>query len=193
MPTEIFGSVEVWSRALWHWIEVIDAGPILERNEAAFSSLFGAGEVDAGFPPLAARRDLPPEASPAVKRWSEPRRSDENPDGFFGHTYVTCAELAAADWEEERTDPHVHCYGRSEVTGEWIKVGTYRPEPPHGRRPGDLWMEEGVQCRIRAVTREETLGGDFRLVYDLMIRLAQRYGDEHVRLVVWFGESGENG
>jgi hypothetical protein len=150
------------------------------------------GEADAGFVPLAAGRGLPPDASPAVKRWSEPRRGDGHPDGFFGHTYVTCAELAAADWDESRTDPHVHCYGRSEATGEWIKVGTYRPEPPHGRCPGEAWMEEGVQCRARAITRGESLGGDFRLVYDLMIRLAQRFGDEHVRLVVWFDDSGEN-
>lgn len=193
MPTEIFGSVEVWSRALWHWLEVIDAGPLLERNEPAFSSLFGMGESDAGFVPLANRRGLPVDASPAVKRWSEPHQSDNHPDGFFGHTYITCAELASADWAEQRTDPHVHCYGRSEATGEWIKVGVYRPEPPHRALPGELWMEEGVQCRVRAITRKETLGSDFSLVYDLMIRLAQRYGDEHVRLVVWFGEARKIG
>lgn len=188
MPTEIFGSVEVWNRALWHWLEVIDAGPLLTRNEAAFSSLFGMGESDAGFVPLAARRGLPSDASPAVKRWSEPYQSDDHPAGFFGHTYISCAELASADWQEKRTDPEVHCYGRSEVTGEWIKVGTFRPEPPHRSKPGDVWMEEGVQCRVREISREETLGSDFRLVYDLMICLAQRYGDEHVRLVVWFQE-----
>ena len=189
MPTEIFGSVEVWSRALWHWLEVIDAGPLLTRNEIAFSSLFGMGESDAGFVPLAMRRGLPPDASPAVKRWSEPHLSDDQPGGFFGHTYITCAELASASWEECRTDPQVYCYGRSEVTGEWIKVGMYCPEPPHLAQPGDTWMEEGVQCRVRSITREETLGSDFRLIYDLMICLAQQYGDEHVRLVVWFQES----
>jgi len=186
MSTEIFGSVEVWSRSLWHWLEVIDAGLLLGRDESAFASLFGVGDADAGFTPVAARRGLPPDASPAVRQWSEPRRSDDVPDGFFGHSFVTCAELAAADWAETRPDPYVHCYGRSDATREWVKFGTFRPEPPHGRRPGDAWREDDVECRVRAITREETLGADFRLVYDLMIRLAERYGDEHVRLVVWF-------
>src|ERR1700759_3161851 len=142
MPTEIFGSVEVWSRALWHWMEVIDAGLLLGKNELAFASLFGVGRANGGFEPAAPRRGLPGDVSPAVKRWSESVASEANSNSFFGHSYVTCAELSAVNWSELQTDPFVHCYGRSEATGEWIKVGMYRPDPPHDQRPGDWWMEE---------------------------------------------------
>jgi hypothetical protein len=190
MPTEIFGSVEVWNRALWHWMEVIDAGLLLRRNATAFASLFGIGadEVVPGFAPLFAARGLPHDASPAVKRWSSPVRSpgSASGDGYHSHTFVGRDELNAVDWDETAVDPNVYCYGRSELTDEWIKVGSYLPDPPHGRAPGDEWREEGTLCRVRAMTRVQSVGTDFKLVFDLMARLAERYGDEHVRLVVWF-------
>ena len=146
MPSEISGSVEVFSRDLWHWLEVLDAGLLLGKSEAAFASVFGMGEADAGFAPLAAKRGLPPDASPAVRRWSEPHVSDADPHGFFGHSFVTCAELAAADWTETRTDPYVHCYGRSEATGAYIAVGKFLPEPPHNAKPTPQFRPLQAKC-----------------------------------------------
>ena len=178
MVREIFGSIEVWNRELWQWMEVADAGLLLGRDEAAWSSLFGTGESPFA-PVFAVDRGLPRDVSPSVRRWA-------GAEEYFGQTWASVAELSDTDGNETATDPFVYCYGESDVTGQWIPVGKYRPDPPHGASPGAVWREGKVQCRVRSVTRDEAVGAGFRLVRDILIRLAQDYGDEHVRVVVWF-------
>jgi hypothetical protein len=40
--------------------------------------------------------------------------------------------------------------------------------------------------RVEAISRREALGAECQMLFRLMEILAERYGDEYVRLVVWF-------
>ena len=162
MPLEIFGSIEVWNRELWHWMEIADAGLLLGRDATAWASLFGTDKSPFA-PVFASDRGLPHDVSPSVRRWSDAPE-------HFGQTWASVAELSDADWGDTATDPFVYCYGESDVTGQWIPVGKYRPDLPHGASPGAVWREGKVQCRVRSVSREETAGANFRLVRDLLDR-----------------------
>lgn len=53
---------------------------------------------------------------------------------------------------------------------------------------GRTWEDRGSVYRVERISRREVLNRsrEWRLLFDLMARLAQDYGDEHVRLVAWF-------
>ena len=53
---------------------------------------------------------------------------------------------------------------------------------------GRTWEDRGNVWKVERISRREVLGRsrEWRLLFDLMARLAQDYGDEHVRLVAWF-------
>jgi hypothetical protein len=163
------------------WYPVIDAGALLDRGYSAFGSLFGVRNYS-NFTPIAAGRGLPDDVSEAV-------RKDAAWEGNHDPTWITWREIQQIDWDESVVDAFVREYKRSPETGEWVLVGGFRPSTPLDRQEGDTWGKGDQQFRIERVTRRTALGdAGFDLVFEMMEALAKRYGDQYVRLVVWFDD-----
>jgi hypothetical protein len=180
------------------WLSVIDLDLLYaERDYDAFGCLFGVQNY-AHFRPVAAERGLPEEVSGAVR--GQIARRDA-----FGVTWVTWTELKAIDWNEpaEYPDSRIHIYERREhgelvyeqksawnrefakVVGHTIAEGV----------EGDRWWPESQEWEIGGkVYRSERLrrrdavseSSHWQFVFKVMEALALRFGDDGVRLVVWF-------
>ncbi len=156
MGMDIHGWVEVRRHPSAVWTAVIVLGALVGRNGSLTAWLFR----DAGtFPPIAAERGVPPDASPDVMdelgRLQHLIASGE----IHSFTWATWGEIEAIDWDVE---------------------------PLTEVRPSVAVYPEMTQTFLR--TRQDTLLGSrgWALLFDLARRLAKDYGDDHVRFVVWF-------
>ncbi|MGW0786384.1 hypothetical protein [Streptomyces sp. NPDC002913] len=163
------------------------------RDYTAFGSLFGVRNHHGALEPLAPGRGLPEDTSDTVAR------------AHLGHgtTWISWAELAAADWDEETAEPdaYLHLYRRPAPGDPWVfeerslPVDRFaelsgRTPPPDGRGwpAGTEWEDGDVLFRIEPLTRRQTLHpGTWAPVLTVMRVLAERHGATCVRLVVWFG------
>ena len=184
MGIEIRGWIEFRDAALdeflgkINWHGVIDLSYFLPRNTNAFGCLFGARNPS-HFVPIAANRGIPNDVSEPVKSEMGPQ------NGFFHHSWITWQELTQVDWEESVLDAFVRRYKQDE-NGNWKSEGTFIPHPPIEYIEGASWQNGDTWNVIERISRADAVKGTFDLTFDLMKRLAQDYGDEFVRLVVWF-------
>ncbi|MBU8860533.1 MULTISPECIES: hypothetical protein [unclassified Micromonospora] len=194
MGTDIAGGVEIRPHgpgAPWQLADVsLDALP---RHYDAFGLLFGVRN-HAGFEPVAPGRGLPDDAGADLLALLA--------DGGHDHTWVTWAQLASVDWSAQapRVDDRIHEYeltsqgprfvgkagqhGRAwrEIAGEHADHrGSSYPEGTEWRAAGRVW-------RVERLTHGDVLRADpqLRALLDRMRELTDRYGDDNVRLVVWF-------
>lgn len=200
MGTDIYGFIECrWDRRLdeddrrWHM--AIDLAHLYNgRCYAAFGSLFGVRDT-ASFRPLADQRGLPSDVS------REAQADSDAP----GASWITWAELVAADWEEvaNEVDECVHEYRRS-PDGTWEMQGRNSGltrfaelsgiDDPHdlyraGRTyaEGTEWPDGDRLFRIGRLRRKDSVpDSEWGSVWSVMRTLADLHGDEGVRLVVWF-------
>ena len=212
MGADIFGWVEVRPdyydatsdiEIVRQWLGIVYAGILLDRNYDAFGCLFGVQNY-ANFIPVAAARGIPDNASTALK--ADFAAYDE----AFGASWITWAELKALDWTEDaaRADSRIHRYER-DAQGHLVYVGksawasSFAEQVFADRleesvraallRPGSLtfpvgqkWEIDGKVYRSEKLQRQDVLGDDWPMLFKLMETLANRYGDDGVRLVVWF-------
>ncbi|MFK0258986.1 hypothetical protein [Streptomyces sp. NPDC090445] len=204
MGTDIYGFIECrWDRWLdeddrsWH--SAVDLAHLYNgRSYAAFGCLFGVRSGD--FPPLAAGRGLPSDAS------AEVRADYADWGGAHSASWITWAEIAAADWEEaaSEVDACVHEY-RRRADGAWEfhgrNTGLDRfaelagPSGPHDLYRAGLRWPEGTEwrdgerlLRIGRLRRKHVVDdSDWGPVWAVMRTLAGVHGEAGVRLVVWFG------
>jgi hypothetical protein len=184
MGTNINGSVEVTyghrdppgGPLVWH--DVVWAGILLNRNYNAFGCLFGVRNYS-GFVPIAPERGLPSDPSRRV------REQAERPNSDYSHSWVTWAELKGVDWTESVVDAWVHQYRKSK-TGYYVEFGARMLDPPGSRQEGESWQEGDVLCRVERIARRQSLDDTYEMVFEVMETLAKRFGDDQVRLVVWF-------
>lgn len=204
MGTDIHGLVECrWDRRLdeddRRWNAAIDLDHLYHgRSYAAFGALFGIRDT-ASFRPLAPGRGLPSDAS------EEARSGYEGWGAAHSASWITWAELSAADWDEvaadvddcvheyrRGTDGAWELYGRNsdltrfaEVSGlssphDLYRAGRTQPE-------GTEWHDGDRLFRIGRLTRRQAVGeSEWGAVWAVMRTLAGIHGDEGVRLVVWF-------
>jgi len=161
-----------------NWYGIVSVGFLLHRNTNAFGCLFGIRNPS-NFVPVAAERGLPPDKSEEVEK-----DADEQ-DWCYGHTWITWQELTQIDWNESVINAFVRRYKKNEK-GEWISDGGFIPNTPINYVEGNSWEEGGCLNKVERITRADAVKGTFDLVFDLMERLAKNFGDEFVRLVVWF-------
>lgn len=205
MGTDIYGFIECrWDRWLdeddRRWSQAIDLSHIYNgRSYVAFGSLFGVRDTTS-FRPLATQRGLPHDVSKEVAAGFEPW-SDE----LHGESWITWAELTAADWDEvaNEVDGCVHEYHRSS-DGSWKMhgqntdlarfaelsgladarqlhcAGEVYPE-------GTEWLDGDRLFRVGRLRRRDAVpDSEWGAVWSVMRTLANLHGDEGVRLVVWF-------
>ena len=214
MGTDIRGWVEIRIPRILedddspdHWASVITVRSLLGRNYDAFGCLFGVTNY-AHFKPIAAGRGLPADVSDTVREQAD--HFSPLAGAYLEPTWVSWAELRAMDWDEEalEADSRLHQYRRNQA-GELVydtKAGWDRRFAEHTTSSpgavlvsmiqslvepvtyavGQEWEIDGVVYRAEKLRRRDALGADWEMVFGLMETLAQRYGDDGVRLVVWF-------
>jgi hypothetical protein len=165
------------------------------RNYDAFGCLFGVQNY-ANFRPVAAERGLPADISPQVKEehqhWGE----------AFGASWISWAEIKAIDWEEPAALPEarIHWYRRA-ADGSLVFVGKAAWDRDCAEAVGHTLGEEivgrgtwpeGQEWEINGkIYRSEHLRrknarGSWTVVFAVMEALASNYGDDGVRMIVWF-------
>ena len=205
MGTDIYGYIEVGRRGRGGGVRwaAIEARSVL-RHYDMFGCLFGVSNY-ANFRPVVPERGIPEDASPEVKQrvaellpWAE-----ADPTAFHSATWITWAEIKAIDWQEEalEADSRLRRYRRAE-DGTLVYEGKSSWSGELAAAVGmditeaifyKLVLPDGVEFELgehvyRAVKmkREDVLDDRWRTVFEKMEGLAEEYGDELVRWVVWF-------
>lgn len=208
MGWDITGYIECREPVAGRWFMIRNLYPLYQgRNYDSFGCLFGWQNF-AHLRPIAAERGLPPDVSLEVRAMHE-RRGKE----AAGTTWISWSDIKAIDWEEEaeQADSRIHRYERNEM-GELVyqgkaawdrefaeilesqqletEAGTLgsimealflKPTLPAGQQ----WEKGKTVFRAEKLKRKEACG-DWQGVFQEMEKLAEAYGDDGVRLVVWF-------
>ncbi|GAB2958220.1 hypothetical protein GCM10027280_53680 [Micromonospora polyrhachis] len=195
MGTDIAGGLEIRPSGPGSpWLLADLSLDALPRHYDAFGLLFGVRNY-AGFAPVASGRGLPEDASSDLLGL-------QLTDGEHDHTWVAWAELARVDWTTQapRVDDRIHEY---ELTGEgprfvgksarhgnaWRTVAGEDADPRGSSYPeGTAWRTHDRLWRVERLSHGDVLRVDpqLRALFDTMRNLAERHGDDNVRLVVWF-------
>ena len=207
MGTEIYGSIEFRHPGVGTdyyegepWVAAMDLWPLYDQSDYnAFGLLFGVRN-NAGFHPVAADRGLPHDLSSTVRAQLGTPVADGE---MSGATWVSWAQLAALDptglpggfvgrltWSKPTLPALRH---RRLVPAQWPDdvLATTGP-PPAGWdpacRPLDWTADNGMQCRYEPLRASTVLGPGtgWPHVFAVMKALADRFGDDAVRLVVAF-------
>jgi hypothetical protein len=160
-----------------------------EPDYDSFGCFFGVRNY-AKFRPLAPGRGLPADVSLEVKQDAERFGTYA-----FGHTWMTWDELKQIDWDEEseHVDERVHKYRRNQQ-GELVKTSKAVYESEFAERVGydqciddqeQEWDLGEVVYRRERMKRKE-MKANWEVLFHFLEILAARFGDDHVRLVVWF-------
>ncbi|MDL2080636.1 hypothetical protein QNN03_29735 [Streptomyces sp. GXMU-J15] len=200
MGADIDGAIEArgpgggWQCA----VDLLDFG--LGRDRHAWDCLFGFGSELGVERPLFEARGLPGDASAPVAETAAL-------DAQYGHTHATWSEIAAVDWDAPLCDaPAYSLVGvwRPGPDGELALDDVIRVTveildaaeeqfgadlmPPEWPEGGEVRMGDEVYRALVLTARTfvEPDGG-WQPVWTAMRELAARYGDDNVRLVVWFG------
>lgn len=200
MGIDAYGWVEVkeWPG---QWVPLIQAEPLLDRSNALFGSLFWTGNRT-NFQPIGPERGLPDNCSERVKKeFAEfaANCNKESPEAYYSCTSITSREIQDIDWEEEApVEPyHVWVYengmwlGREELylRSELAQKFSLSEEAlDTAWKSGQKWEVDGKHYRIlRPLNkRKEALTQGWRTLFKLMETLAEQYGADGVRLIVWF-------
>ena len=185
------------------WLGVIRVTDLVDPSSDMFACLFGIQNF-ANFRPIAPARGFPPHLSPEAQHDVDESQFQGKP-GYFGETWVSWAELAGIDWDEraEAPDSRVHQYtrdehGRLRYTGKasysrdlarelGLGIAEILAQPPVFAE-GTEWDINGTIYRVETLTRRQTLAETrtWPVLFSLMRTLAERFGEDGVRLVVWF-------
>lgn len=195
MGCDIHGYVEVDKRHRqddsW-WKSAGSLFPFVGRSYDAFGCLFGVRNYSQ-FDPVAADRGIPHNASRTVTKEYESWGVDAH-----SASYLTYEEIQDIDWQENAVAPDAR-YSildeNKEPTGTkfslgpasgWSDIVEENKEAIEAGEPvpgpdGENYIQR------RRLTREEALSGAWDwLLNDYMDLLADRFGEDRVRMVVWF-------
>ncbi|AUX48455.1 uncharacterized protein SOCE26_099900 [Sorangium cellulosum] len=183
---QIYGAVEFRIRDEWY--DVIYISSLLLQHCDLNGCLFGVDNY-AGFVPLFANRGIPADCSENMRQKMDVYLDDES-----WPSWVLYSELIRVDWDECalsrdcRISEYVVCAdGKENFVTKWLnKLGCdwvrQVLETEQEARSGDRVFRRPVLRRADAIADTE-----FGLLMKLMACLADRFGADGVRLVVWFG------
>lgn len=171
--------------------------PLLgDRNYEVYSWLFGVCRrpdipMRWDFPPMAAERGLPPDASrEAAAEYAD--HIARFPTEIHGASWATLSEMLAIDWDEPIEDRVIESRRGQQVSEYWrSQLRPKRADIVAGHietlRPGQRWTEGDTTYEVVAMRRRDALEHEWALLFRLMETLASRWNDASgVRMVVWF-------
>ena len=174
------------------WTQVIDIGSVLFKHADLNGCLFGVDNWG-GFEPLFPARGLPVDC--AILDYSKDALGRPlQPGDLEDPSWVSWSELRAVDWE-------VSAVARDQRITEFALRGGEEVEVTKSLNPRGLdWVREalhedpesvvrtdGRAFRRLLLKRKDCLADtEFPLVMKLMACLAERFGEDSVRVVVWF-------
>ncbi|MFJ3302725.1 hypothetical protein ACIPSA_06345 [Streptomyces sp. NPDC086549] len=211
MGTDIHGWIEcrTWREGLEYdetaWCPAITLSMLgIPRDYEAFACLFGVRDFSNHWRPVAADRDLPPDASDTVRTelssWGE---------SAFGTTWLSWTDVQTIDWDEpalprttriasyrRNEDGTLHPLHRSIWTRGFARASgidtlALGPADIADRYPeGTEWEVGTTVFRAERARRREAVPEDgcWQPVWTVMGTLAKVHGEENVRLVAWFEE-----
>lgn len=179
MGTDIDGWVEFKDHD--HWYGVVNIHSLIHRHYDMFGCLFGVRNF-AGFVPVAEKRGLPSDISFEIKH-------DPSHTSAHSHTWIMWEEIRSINWDEpaEMLDQRVHYYQRDE-NGEWklvMKVAEGYPRQIKVDKEQAVEID-AILYKVERMVRRDALVYQWEFLFKMMEMLAERYGDDNVRLVVWF-------
>ncbi len=167
------------------WFDVIDAGMILHRSYNMFGMLFGMKNVG-GFRPIANQRGIP-----AGCCFTTQDLHDDPDSELHSWTWISYEEIKSIDLDEESPeyDSSLHEFGKAD-DGSWQDTGrtSYGCAEIDWEKVGHAteYLEGDKLHKKVKLRRRDCLGSDWALLVRLMDALAEHYGAENVRLIVWF-------
>jgi hypothetical protein len=205
MGTDIDGWIEIATEVTPHvfvWSAVVSVGLLLDRDYDAFGCLFGVTN-HAHFQPIAPNRGIPADASEMIQH--EIDRLADVPDACLWPTWIVWSEIQAIDWDEETRypDSRLHRYRRDpngqliyETKAAWSAdlaqlTGSSFTEvitQPFIWREGQEWQTDTHVFRAEKLRRRDIRTDNWETSFKIMEVLARRFGEHHVRLVVWFNQ-----
>lgn len=165
------------------------------RSYDTFGLLFGIRNY-ANFDPVAPKRGIPEESSERLDDRLDPYR-EENRIGAVSchsHSYLTLKELNEIDWEQptEKEDSRIRIYNEDdELQMKAAQIGSLSDEEVQRIEDGEEVVKEGSDGEVRKYRREkmkkeDALSGAWEKLIEQMEMFGETYGEENVRLVVWF-------
>ena len=164
---DIHGWVEVALEPSDEWAAVISIDVLVERNQSLWGWLFQSAGT---FPSVAPGRGLPSDVSSRIAHEVDILQAVSDERQIHSFTWAYWSEIESIDW------------GVAPLEGAHTTATVLI-----GQTPGPADVKPQIVRRdfkVRRDTLEHAPG--WQLLFDLMRRLAERYGSERVRLVVWF-------
>ncbi|GAB1644236.1 hypothetical protein [Krasilnikovia sp. MM14-A1259] len=197
--TALDGSISAASKQEARWMHCMDLYPLYPGGDySPLGCLFGIRNWN-GWEPVAEGRGLPADVSETVGKDYE--HDAEIDQAVGGSTWVSWPELRDLDMTvtplargvlevNQNGSGLYHCY---RIEDEWPAdvVAEYGPslagESPVSVAYGS-WQHGTTTFTYKKVTRNDVLGPGtgWEHVFAVMRTLAERYGEEGVRLVAWF-------
>lgn len=178
--TDIHGVVEAYDGDTW--FPIMNVRPLLSRNYGVFGSLFGICNYDA-FEPIAYGKGLPEDVSYFTKNsWNSSTM-------FHSPTFITYEEIREIDWKEKAKMSSAlrqRCDSCGTLETTTTDMSVFNTEEIQKICSGENVKKDDVTYSGIIPTRGERLTKDWKDLFAIMRCLSDRYGDNKVRLVVWF-------
>lgn len=186
MSTALVGFIECRLHGTWY--AVVDVSLLIPQNYNLYACLFGERNY-ANFKALFPSRGIPLDASRRVV--DEHKNMGEEAHDATWLLFSEYRSKTFVGMTSDGIDPFLHIYKR-EADGTLVLVDKLARKPqPHPDqfydsviKAGEL-ESEGLIYRHMRVPYEEALEG-FKTTENIMVLLADQFGAEGVRLVVWF-------
>src|SRR5688572_17683382 len=183
MATDIHGWVEIYNTGSWDGVIYIEW--LVEQNYKLFGSFFGV--QSSGEPaPFAARRGLPEDVSEEAQHDFGVWKSAAHSPSWIGYH-----EIGQIDWTQRVIDYwKLNAYHMENGTIMFYDRTLFNlPQDDRIENPEAFYIDENdpllepLKTTLQIIL-DNTPG--WKLLFAMMKQLAERYGNEGVRLVVWF-------
>jgi hypothetical protein len=173
MGTDINGWVEIKPYTIWQG--VIKINSILGRNYIMFGCLFDEKHY---FESVASHK-------PTNKS------SEVLYDGGVHHVWseqcLTYTQIKNINWSELSIEMMEHVYVRDGFDELHLIAGYELSDDDYTRLQKDTCFEKGCLIfKLEKIQRKDCLTPDWLRLFEFMRLLAEEFGEENVRLVVWF-------
>ena len=210
MGCDIHGYIEYkqFERTMWWGVVEIDI--LAGRNYDMFGSLFGVRNY-ANFKPMFADRGCPKDVSMNVEELKKKWGRDAHSWSYVTATDILDFELSLSDISgaDERIhelritkDNDLIEHSKSGYSSQLEKWGVYEvmgvsdngssmgasifgANDDIANAPDAVTIDDNVFARV-PITRREVYDSDWKFIFRLMKTFAKEFGNDNVRLIVWF-------